>query len=126
MPALVFAVVMVISGWQTVNGLRTELVNQINDDVASLSEIYLMQGADAVDVAIAQRLELSPLNRAGAHYRFETPSGEIRAGDLPPEAARVADVTRAVTHLDPEHGPLTLRATVFQGGETLFVARRNT
>lgn len=116
---------MAISGWQTVRGLRAEINNQINDDMASLSETYLSQGPAAVDVAITQRLALSPLSRAGAHYRFEDQGGLPRSGDLNAVITQSANLAEAVIVQSPKFGSLTLRATVFQGGETLLVAREN-
>lgn len=116
---------MTLSGWQTVCGLRTEITNQINDDVASLSEVYLTQGPDAVDAAISQRLALSPLSRAGAHYRFEDQGGLPRSGDLSAAITQSSKLTDPTIVQSTNFGSLTLRATVFQGGETLIVAREN-
>lgn len=125
LPALIFTLVSAASGWQTLTEMRREIVNQINDDMASLSEIHLDDGAAAVDLAITRRLDLLPLNRAGAHYRFETSGGAQRAGDLDSGTAATASLSAPTTGDSATYGPLTLRATVFSNGDRLVVAREN-
>ena len=81
-PIIVFTLITLWSGIRTQNTLRQELVNQINDEMAALSEIYIGSGVESVSAGIAQRLALSPLNRAGAHYKFVSRGGDLLAGDL--------------------------------------------
>jgi signal transduction histidine kinase len=122
-PIVVFSVIMLWSGLRTQNTLRQELVHQINDEMAALAEIYVGAGADAVAAGIDQRLTLTPLSRAGAHYSFIARGGETLAGDLAPLSDGASDITKTVTLTDDRFGHLLMRSTIFRGGEVLNVAR---
>lgn len=122
-PIVVFSLIMVWSGVRTQNTLRQELVNQINDEMAALSEIYISSGVESVSAAIVQRLTLSPLTRAGAHYKFVARGGDILAGDFVANSDETSDITKVIAFSDQDFGSLLMRSTVLKGGEILTVAR---
>ena len=124
-PAFIFTVISAGAAWQSYADLSSEITNQINDDMASLSEIYIEQGADDVSAAIVQRLSLSPLNRAGAHYLFKSKTNQILSGDLTRPLSEEVSLTQARRFTTENFGKVTARQTIFQGGETLIVAREN-
>ena len=122
-PVAVFTIITVLSAVRTQNTLRQEITNQINDDVANLSENYIDSGVESVASAIQQRLALSPLNRAGAHYKLTTQGGRTLAGDLSLDRNNDVNITQAIEVKDTEYGTLLTRSTVFKDGEILTVAR---
>lgn len=124
-PAIIFTVISAWSAWQSHADLTGEIKNQINDDMASLSEIYIEQGPTDVSASIVQRLSLSPLNRAGAHYLFKSNANQILSGDLTRPISDAASLTQAITFTTENFGDVTARQTIFKGGETLIVAREN-
>ncbi|MEP3891409.1 MAG: HAMP domain-containing sensor histidine kinase [Hellea sp.] len=124
-PAIVFTIISAWSAWQSYDDLTSEINNQINDDMASLSEIYIEQGPDDVSGAIVQRLSLSPLNRAGAHYLFKSKANQILSGDLLRPLSDEVRLTQSRTLKTENFGDITARQTIFKGGETLIVAREN-
>lgn len=123
MPIIVFTLITLWSAIRTQNTLHQELVNQINDEMAALSEIYISSGVESVSGGIAQRLTLSPLNRAGAHYKFVSRGGDLLAGDLVATSEETSDITKVITAPNQDFGTLLMRSTVFKGGEVLTVAR---
>lgn len=124
-PALVFTGVSGWTAWQTQKTLKSEIINQINDDMASLSETYIEGGDAAVSTAIVQRLSLSPLSRAGAHYLFKSKTDTILSGDLTRPVSDNTSLTKPVILDTVNYGQVTARETIFKGGETLIVAREN-
>lgn len=124
-PALIFTAISAWSAWQAHGDLTSEINNQINDDMASLSEIYIEQGPANVSSAIVQRLSLSPLNRAGAHYLFKSKTNEILSGDLTRPISDQMSLTQSGKFMTKNFGNVTARQTIFTGGETLIVAREN-
>ena len=121
-PATLVLLVGIWTAWSVNSRLERELVNQINDDVASLSEAYVSGGQQSVIEAIKRRLELSAINRSEAHYGFYTPSGKGLAGDLVYSASTQLSLTQAAKF---QHGSGIVlgRRTIFRGEEMLIVAR---
>lgn len=124
-PAFIFTVISAWSAWQSYGDLTSEINNQINDDMASLSGIYIEQGPDDVSGAIVQRLSLSPLNRAGAHYLFKSNTNQILSGDLTRPLSEEVSLTQSRKFTTENFGDVSARQTIFKGGETLIVAREN-
>ena len=114
-------------GWtykSTSAQLRAERINQINDDIAALVEIYTDSGQAGLLKAVENRLKLTPKSRARAHYAV-TQKTEKLAGDLSGAIIKGRDYTQFIDWQGAGDSPMIVRSTPLRGGEILHVARND-
>ncbi|GLQ20657.1 sensor histidine kinase [Algimonas porphyrae] len=117
-PVLAFMVVGIIVILMSRQALRTELVNQINDDMAALVLIDADRGSLALEQAIAQRIAFNT-DRAGApYYRLER-GGDVLVGNMD---QRVSEFTRPI-EVEQAGVGLLVRGTPLRDQRTLVVGR---
>ena len=121
-PAALVIIIGLWSSYDIARSIRAELINQINDDVAALTEVYIGGGQAALLRAVAQREALSPINRSGASYLVIAPSGESLGGSLTLGSHGRIDMSQPA-RIQSGDETLTIRATQLRGGERLIAAR---
>lgn len=125
LPVLIMGGALTWTYNSTATQLRTERVNQINDDIAALVEIYTDQGQRGVVASIDNRLNLIPKTRARAHYALMDKQGNKLAGDLGGQVTSNVDYISFIDWKDEQEAPLIVRSTPLRGGEILHVARND-
>ena len=103
---------------------RAEHINQINDDLAGLVEVYAVFGPEGLTRAINNRLALTPSARARAHYALSR-EGIILAGDMPENVLKNDDYVQFTNWTFADNMPMLVRSTPLRGGEVLHVARND-
>jgi len=113
-PAIIMAAVGGFAVHQFDRQLTAELKTQINEDIASLVEIYSVQGADALILSVNMRSKLTPSNGA-------VPSYSLTQAALPSDKSLGAD--RLLKSAYVLEGNTLTRQTVLKNGEILSVGR---
>lgn len=100
------------------HALKTELINQINDDMAALVLIDAEGGPDILEQAIAQRIAFNT-NRSGAPYYRLQREDTLLVGNI---AQAPSDYTQPLT-IDQNGTDLLIRGTPLRGQRVLVVGR---
>ncbi|MEM9600040.1 MAG: HAMP domain-containing sensor histidine kinase [Pseudomonadota bacterium] len=117
-PVLTFTLVGIIAILMMRQALKTELINQINDDMAALVLIDSDRGDTALEQAIAQRIAFNTDRTGAPYYRLER-GDQFVVGNIS-EPVRVFTQPLAVQQAET---PLIVRSTPLRDDRFLVVGR---
>ena len=123
LPVLIMGGALWTTYQTTAAQLRVEATNQISDEIASLVEIYVGGGPEALTRSINNRVKLTPETRARMHYGLMDTGGTRLAGNVSLAYTRNDNYAQFIDGTGSEFGPVIMRATPLRGGEVLHVVR---